>query len=1033
LRRGSGRPWSVSGYRGRRPRWAFEILPQRYQQEGLGAKQTPRDPTGGRLGIAPPTAFPKRPPPDPDMFHPQSRHPVPFARRLAAGAAIGLLLALPPATGTAPLQGQEIPAELLHQPLPTDPAVRSGTLENGVRFLIRRNEEPRERAELRLVVDAGSILEDEDQLGLAHFVEHMAFNGTANFEKQELVRYLESVGMRFGPDLNAYTGFDETVYMLQLPTDDPEILATGVRILEEWAHRVSFDPEEVEAERGVIIEEWRGRRGAQARVSDQQVPVLFADSRYAERLPIGDTAVVRNASRETLLRFYRDWYRPDLMSVVAVGDFDPDWMEERIREHFQGIPPRENPRPRERLEIPGHPETRTVVVPDPELTLTQVGVVIKLPDEEDRGTVGGFRRTLLRELHDAMLNYRLFERTREADPPFLGAATGQLRLVRAGELLQLVAVVPDGGMRDGLAALLTEAERASRHGFTATELERQKTELLRRLERALAERERRASGAFASDYVQHLLEGEPIPGIEVEFELTRALLPTIGVEEVNRLAAARLPEENRVIVGSAPEQRETPLPGNEELLAVFAAVRGGEVEPYVDTVSDDPLMASLPTPGQVVSEEWLEELETHRWTLSNGVQVYVRPTDFRDDEILMQGWARGGTSTAEDVDLTAAQTAAALIGSSGAGEFDALSLDRRLAGTVASANPVVGELSQGIVGSASPQDLETLFQLLHLRFTAPRRDETRFQAYRATTRAVLANRAANPLAVFQDSLAVIMSAGHPRARPPGTHILDELDLDRSYDFYRKRFGDLAGWAFVFVGTVDPELLRPLVELYLGSLPASGETPNWVDRGVPRPTGIIRETIRRGLEPQSVTQILIVGEEPATDENQDLLNALGSVLEIRLRETLREELSATYGVNVARNMVRDPRPEYTVAVAFGSAPERAKELEDAVFQEMERLKSVGPSQEDLVRVREQHRREREVNQRQNAWWRSQLLNRHQYGTSAARITSPSLLEEISAEHVQEAARRFLRLENVVVLTLMPADEGEDGGGATEGGG
>ena len=443
-------------------------------------------------------------------------------------------------------------------PIPPDPAVITGTLDNGLRYFVHENDQPENRAELRLVVNAGSILEDEDQLGLAHFVEHMAFNGTENFEKQALVDYLESIGMQFGPDINAYTSFDETVYMLQVPMDDPEMLATAFRILEDWAQGVVFDPEEVDKERGVVIEEWRGRRGAGARIQDQQFPVLFQGSLYAERLPIGKPEILETAPAERLRSFYEDWYRPDLMAIIAVGDFDGAEMEATIRERFAGLTGPAEPRPRIAVEVPiDHPPLVTIAT-DPEAPGSQVGVLYKQPPAP-RGTIGDFRRGLVEGLYSGMLNARLNELRLQADPPFMFGFSGQGQFARGVDAYQLVAVVAEDGIERGLEALLTEAERVVQNGFTDSELEREKTNTRRGYERRLAERENQESGALASRYIQVFLQGRSYPDIETQMELVDAFLPGITLDETNGVAQAWLAEQGRVVAPQEFVRRGAPL------------------------------------------------------------------------------------------------------------------------------------------------------------------------------------------------------------------------------------------------------------------------------------------------------------------------------------------------------------------------------------------------------------------------------------------------------------------------------------------
>lgn len=928
---------------------------------------------------------------------------------------------LPVVRGLLPVLLLPVPASLqgqasLESPLPTDPSVTVGTLENGLRYYVRAHGEPRARAELRLVVNAGSVLEDEDQRGLAHFLEHMAFNGTENFRRQELVNYLESIGMRFGPDLNAYTSFDETVYMLQLPTDDPQLLSTGLQILEEWAHRIVLDEEEVEKERGVILEEWRLGRGAQSRVLERQIPVIFSGSPYAERLPIGDTAVIRGAPASALGRFYRDWYRPDLMAVVAVGDFDAAGVEAQIRERFSAIPAHPAPRMRPRVGVPGHDATLFSIVTDPELQIPQVSVAFKQP-LRPQGTLGAYRQSLVEALYNGMLNFRLQELTRVEDPPFLGAASVQGRIVREGELYQLAAAVQPGGVDRGLETLLLEAERVRRFGFTPSELTREKESLLRQYQQAMDERATRRSGTLADEYVRNFLTGEPIPGIETEFQLVQALLPTIGLDEVDALAETWITDRNRVILASVPE-RAGPPPTEDELLEVFRRVSGAEVTAYEDAEPVESLMDALPSPGRVVSEEVVEALDTRIWTLDNGARVLVKATDFQDDEILFQAWGPGGISLAPDERLIPARTATAVLGQSGVGSLSLTDLQRALSGKAVGVSPSIGELSQGMSGSASPRDVETLFQLIHLHFTAPRADPTAFQALRSQLGAILANRDASPQAHFQDTIAVTMAQGHPRARPISPEDPGFMDLEASLSFYRERFSDAANFTFVFVGALDPQELRPLVERYIGSLPSEGRRESWRDDGVRPPEGIIRKVVRKGVEPQSATQILFTGEAEYTSRNRDVLGALAEALQIRLRETLREELGGTYSVSVSGRVVAEPREEYTVAIAFGSAPERADEMVDAVMFEIAAIQGAGPTEADMVRVREAHRRSRELGQRQNAYWLGQLLNWDRYDLEPGRITAPSLWEGLTAHDLQEAAQLFLGMDNVVVVTLLP---------------
>jgi len=934
---------------------------------------------------------------------------VPGARFLGILAAV-LLVAQP-------VRAQQVGPDT---PLPLDPQVTVGRLDNGLRYYVHANARPEHRAELRLVVNAGSVLEDDDQRGLAHFVEHMAFNGTESFERQELVQYLESIGMRFGPDLNAYTSFDETVYMLTVPTDDAQVVATAVSILAEWASSVSFDPAEVESERGVVIEEWRGRLGAAARLTDAQFPVLLRGSRYAERLPIGLRETLETFPVDALERFYERWYRPDLMAVIAVGDFDPAAVEAMIEASFGAIASPASPAARPLHEVPPHAGTLYLTTADPELTSTNVEVLHKLPPRATV-TLGDYRRSLTERLYNGMLNTRLGEMTQRSNAPFLGAYSSLGGLVRGADVYVLAATVPEGGVERGLEAVLIEADRVARHGFVASELERYKLNMLRSLERAWAERERTNSGAYASAYVSHFLRGTPVPGIEFEYQLAEALLPGIGIDEVNGLAREWLTDENRVVLVSGPEKPDAPLPGEGELARVLAAAGTFDVEPYVDTVVDAPLVAVAPRPSSVVEELRHESIDATEWRLSNGVRVLLKATDFRDDEILMSAYAPGGLSLAADADYVSASFAADVVRTSGAGSFSLVELERALAGTAASAAPFIGELEQGFNGSASPRDLETLFQLVYLYFTEPRLDLDAGEALRDRLRAALSNRSADPNAAFSDTLQVTLSQHHPRFRPPTLTLPDELDLEWALDFYRERFSDASGFTFVFVGNLDMDALRPLVETYLGGLPTAGRGgESWRDTGVRAPDGVVERVVRQGLEPRATTRLIFTGEMPYTRENRYALRALADVLDMRLREVLREDLGGTYGVQVAGSAVSRPQERYTLSMAFGAAPEQLEGLVAALFEEVARLSREGPAEQDLARVREIQRRERETSLRQNGYWMGQIAGYDREGLDFADIlTYERLIESLDPELIQRAARTLLSPDRYVRVSLLPA--------------
>jgi len=913
---------------------------------------------------------------------------------------------------------QAVPKRADVTPLPLDSAVVTGTLPNGLRYFVRKNSRPAARAELRLVVNAGSLLEDDDQLGLAHFVEHMAFNGTVNFEKHELVDYIERIGMRFGADLNASTSFDETIYQLQVPTDSAHLLNTAMQILEDWAHGVSFDTAEIRKERGVVIEEWRLDQDASNRMFRQQFPVLFRGSRYRDRLPIGTRESLEGFAPGALNRYYRDWYRPDLMAVVAVGDFDVAAVTALIKTHFSKIRSPRTKRPRVDYRIPRRDSTAVAIATDPEATSTSISVYYLEPGDVDPSEAA-YRESLVDALYAMMFNARLDELTQRPNPPFLGAGGGASRLVRGTRAFFLGAAVSDTGIARGFEAVLTEAERVERHGFTATELDRAKQDLLRSYERAYAERANTESVRYADEYVRHFLTGEAIPGIGYELALVKRLLPAIELDEVNRAARVWLDGKDRVLLVNAPEKAAAQIPDERALLALFDRVQRAEVAAYEDNVSDEPLVTASLAPRPVASVTTDSLLGVTTWTLPNGIRVVLKPTDFKADEVLLTASSPGGTSVVPDSLYAAATFATQLIGLGGLGDFSAVDLQKKLAGKAVSVSPYIGSYYEGLQGQASPQDLETLFQLIYLQFTAPRRDRDAFEAFKTNARAALANRSANPATAFRDTLTVVLTQHHPRTRPISVAVVDSFDLDRSYRVYRDRFGDAGDFTFVIVGAFTLDAIRPLVETYLGNLPSRQRTEQWRDVGIRPPTGVIERQVVRGLEPRSQTQLVFSGAFPYSREERFVIRSLADVLDLRLRERLREDLGGTYGASVSASPTKVPREEYSISVGFGSAPDRVDELVAAVWAEIDALQRTGATDDELVKLRESTVRTRETSLRENGFWLGQLSGYEQTGEDFRGIlVTADLLPLLTAERLKQAAVRYLDRSNHVRVTLVP---------------
>jgi zinc protease len=914
----------------------------------------------------------------------------------------------------------QIPAEAvnLESSIPLDSAVASGTLKNGLRYFVRVNQKPEKRAELRLAVNAGSVLEDDDQRGLAHFTEHMAFNGTTHFKKQDLVYTLESMGMAFGPEINASTGFDETVYRLTVPTDSAGALETGFLVLEDWARGIAFDPEEINKERGVVVEEWRQGRGADARMQDKQYPVLFQGSRYAVRLPIGDKGAIESFRPEALRRFYGDWYRPDLMAVVAVGDFEPSAVMDLIRRHFEAIPAPVKPKPREVFPVPDHAGTLFAIAWDTEATGSDIGVYFKSARTPEN-TVADYRRIIVENLFDAMMNERLVELIRRPDPPFLYAVSGKGTLVRSKGVYYLGAGVKDNGIERGLKVLFAETERVRRHGFTAGELGRAKAELLRGLEKAYAESNKTESSRFASELVRLFLNGEPAPGIAWELRLSQDLVPGISLEEINRLPGEWIADANRVVLVDLPDKPGVAKPTEKDLLAAIASVRADSIAPYNDDVLNQALVPVKPLPADIVKTKTNPLLGTTEWILSNGVRVVLKPTDFKNDEIRFTAFSPGGNSLVPNSYDVAAATAVSVVKEGGAGAFNAVQLEKKLAGRSVSVAPFIGLLTEGISGNASPRDVETLFQLVYLYFTAPREDSAAFASVRERMRGMLENRSQRPESAFQDTLQVTLARHHRRARPWSAAMLDEMNLAASLAVYRDRFADAGDFTFVFVGAFHPDSLRPLVQAYLGGLPTLGRKERWMDLGIRPPGGVEEKTVRRGLESKGRVAIVFTGPFDASMKNNRRLDAVAGFLRIRLRDRLREDLGGTYGVSVSPSVSRYPREEYSLSVSFSCSPDRIGELSRRVFGEIDSLKAAGPKSSELAAVREILRRDHEVEVKANGYWASALSNAYFNGEDPRHLLEVTdWIRELTKEDIRGMAREVFNTKRYVKVVLLP---------------
>ncbi len=920
------------------------------------------------------------------------------------------------------------PSDPMLQPLPIDQRVKMGSLPNGMKYYIQHNTKPENRAELRLAVAAGSINEDDDQLGLAHFVEHMAFNGTANFNKSELVDYLQSVGTRFGPDLNAYTSFDETVYMLQVRTDSQAIFDKGMLILEDWAHSVTFEDEEIDKERGVVESELRSGLSADERMRNEYLPVIFHESKYADRLPIGTREIINNAPYDALKRFYRDWYRPNLMALVVVGDVDVDAVEKQILERFAKLENPENPRERERYGFPDHDNTLVSITQDKEATYTTARVMYK-HDHEKVKNFKDYRQSLVRSLYNSMLNNRLNELRQSANPPFLYGYAGYGREVGELDSYTLYVTTGEGEVLKGLEAVFTENKRALEHGFTATELDRTRIEILSQAETTAKEEDKLQSGSLAMSYVYHYLNESPALSPTQRFQIMQALLPTITLDEVNHLADKWINEDgsNRVIVVTGPEKEQVPLPSEDDIYALISKVGAKTVDPYEDAVSDVPLMVDMPEMGAVTEEKVVEDVGITEWTLSNGVRVILKPTDFQNDEIMFTAFSPGGHSNYPDEEYQSASIASAIINQAGIADFDLIQLQKMMAGKQVQVAPFISELEEGMQGFSTIKDLETMFQLIHLYFTEPREDAEAFQSMITRQRQILQNLRANPDYFYRDKVNEVRYKNHPRRGIPTVDDLDEMNLETVMKVYKDRFADASDFTFIFVGNFTSESIKPFITKYLASLPSTGREDQWKDVGVEVTKGRNIERFNFGEAPKAQIEMHWIGEFDWDDrEAKYHLNSLMEVLRNKLRESMREDQGGVYGVSISGNTSKYPKEGYSVRVSFNSEPEEVDALIETAIKDIEDVMENGATEEELTKVREVQRQGRIKGLEENRFWTNALRSTYMYDQDPHNILLENyeeLIDDLDSDDIKMMAKQLFDTDNYTEIVMLPGSEND----------
>lgn len=905
------------------------------------------------------------------------------------------------------------------QKLPVDPKIRIGKLNNGFTYYIRQNQKPEKRVEMRLAVNAGSVLEDEDQLGLAHFVEHMCFNGTKNFKKNELVEYLQSIGIRFGADLNAYTSFDETVYMLTIPSDSVNLINKGFQVMEDWAHQVTFEDTEIDKERGVIVEEWRLGRGPWQRMRDKYLPILFKDSKYGERLPIGNKEIIENASYETLRKFYHDWYRPDLMALVVVGDIDPDVAEKKIKEHFAGIAPLTNPRPRSEFQVPDQPVTLVNVSTDAEAPLSLIQIFYKT-DVKKYVNYSDYLDMLKYTFLTGMLNQRLAELTEKENPPFVNAGYQYGGLwARSKNGLQGSCIVGGQGIERGLETLLVENEKISKYGFTQGEFDRFKLDLLNRYKNAFDERDKTESEQFAGEYVRNFLESEPIPGIEFEYQYVKDNIDKISLNNINEISKSLIIDANRVLIVNAPDKEGLVIPTEQRVMEIAKSVDTMTIIPYEDKFAQSSLLNKEVKPGNIVSEVELKELAAVDLKLSNGARVILKSTDYKNDEVLLTAFSIGGHSIYTDVDHFTALNTDAIIQESGVDGYSNSDLNKILAGKTVSVSPGIGYETESMSANCRIADLESMFQLMYLYFTDPRADQGAFNSYISKKKDLYENLIKDPQYYFYDQYYRIKAQNHVRGDYiPKTEEWSTVNFNRAIEIYKDRFADANNFTFIIIGAFNIDSIKPLISQYIGGLPTVERIEKYADLGIRPPKGKDVQAVFKGNDPKSLAMVYFEKEKPWNEKDAFMAGALSDILGFRYIEKLREEMSGVYTSRVRASMSKIPYEKFSIQITIPCSPDNVDSLINAAIGEIRQIQEKGVEEKEIIKARETRKRELEKAVKTNEYWLSAIQSALLNGTSLSTVTKEQYIDQITSEEMQRIAKEYVTIDEYLRVVLYP---------------
>ena len=910
-------------------------------------------------------------------------------------------------------------------PIPIDQNVRIGVLPNGLTYYIRKNALPENRADFYIAQKVGSIQEEQNQLGLAHFLEHMCFNGTTNFPGDGLKQYLEKIGVKFGENLNAYTSIDETVYNISnVPVTVAGAIDSCLLILHDWSNDLELAAEEIDKERGVINEEWRTRMSASQRMMEKSLKQMYPGTRYATCFPIGTMEVVMNFPHQALRDYYETWYRPDLQAVVVVGDINVDEIEAKIKTMFADIPAQ--PEAKERIYYPVDNNTEPIIIieQDKEQANIQAMFFCKhdvTPDAE-KGNLGYMVEDYATTLIGNMLTSRLGELLQVANPPYIYAYAydGEFFVSKTKGALTGFVVCKEGEVEEGIGTLVREIERARKFGFTETEYNRARAEYLRELESAFNERDKRKNDSYVNAYVRHFLDNEPIPGIENEYAIISQIAPNIPVMALNQMMQALVSDSNQVLAVFAPEKEGLKLPTKTALSELIVNIDKEELTPYVDNVSDEPLMSEKPQGGKIVSQKELPMFGATELTLSNGVKVVVKDTDFKADEIRMKGFSVGGSSLYPDSEAINLKSLNA-VSVGGLGNFSSIDLEKVLAGKKASVRANIGALTESVSGSCSPQDLETMLQLTYLTFTAPRRDDDAFTSYKNRTKASLQNQELNPVSAFRDSIQSSVYMNHPRRTSMKADMVDQIDYDKILEIYKDRYKDASDFTFILVGNVDLEKDKELIAEYLGALPAINRNETFVDNNMNIRTGeFTNEFIRKQETPKASNLVLYSGNIQYTERNNIMMSMTSQILDLIYTEKVREDEGGTYGVHVGGSLTKYPTEKFMLQIIFDTAPSKKAKLMEIIFAEAANLAKNGPSEENLNKVKEYMLKKHAENLKENGYWLN-TIDEYLFEGINMMKDYDQIVNGITAKDIQAFTNILLSQKNRIEVSMISPEE------------